>query len=1095
MPDKNQLELDLFTVSEDYNEYNLAYKWPSNDLFPLNLPLSEGYRNVREVIVKEAQGSKAYLIITGFTSLNYLVTFLSEEIDWSKMQKVRILLGWEPKGKKRRKWSPAEVGKEVKEYWLEQGLWLEQGGAVLKLTQLLKEGKVEVRYFRHQHSKIYVGDSSVVFGSANFSGHGTTQQREFNVRVTKELTKGHPDVEDVRLVAENYYTEGQDYQQNLLRLLKSLMDVVSWPEALARAISELLDTQWYREIPACAEKLNRLSLWPCQSQGLAESMALLQQHHCVLIADPTGSGKTRMIAAIQAALIHALWAQGSLQNLHVQVVCPPSVRTYWEEELRKVAVFSKSVSFGVISREGSEEHKATLESLRQVRILIIDEAHNLLNPYSNRSFHLSKHRADYVLLTTATPINRSLQDLLRILELLDLDNLTREQLEGYRHVYRIAKSRKLGEEEHRLISSFVQQFLVRRTKPLLRHMIQREPEAYRNAKGERCAYPELRQETYETFETEEDKAIARRIEELAGGLRGVLYLRRFEAPQRAGLKPEDYVARRVRMAPFLARYLVMSRLRSSAFALKEHIIGTKEAAKAEDWENFKVKGTGNLIAKLEEALENLPSTKALSDSAFADHMWLVDQAAYERVCREEINIYQRILEESEKLSENRELHKALKLKELLSKHKLLIAFDSTVSTLHYLNKKYLQLWEIKVEVVTGGVSKLKALEDFGLGSKTKNVIGLFSDALSEGVNLQQASGLVFLTIPGVIRLAEQRIGRIERLDSPHKMVHIYWPNDSDAFALRTDRNLFRAAFDVASTIGSNFHPPLDLVARHEMNESFATIGAKEAMWELDQLRELEEKTWQGLDDAFAPVKSLYHGNKALISAQMYEQIRPVRTAVKVRIGLVKADKSWFFLATRGRQDAPPKWFFFDEQDRLHDSLKDISHMLQVRLTGSDYEPIKWNDASEALLKSYRKKVEALRLELLPVKRQTAIKVGEALARKQHLKTVDPELKDLLWHVKRLSTNGSREGEYHVDFHSLSQVWLDLLQERLIDYRRKRGKREVTTMEDLLKSKSLPPFSLLELKKFQNLVFQTLEEPFDIAACILGTPAATDPIGS
>lgn len=90
-------------------------------------------------------------------------------------------------------------------------------------------------------------------------------------------------------------------------------------------------------------------------------------------------------------------------------------------------MFSRSVSFGGISRGGREEHKATEESLRQVRILIIDEAHNLLYPYSNRSFHLSKHRADYVLLTTATPINRSLQDLLRILELLDLDNLTREQ--------------------------------------------------------------------------------------------------------------------------------------------------------------------------------------------------------------------------------------------------------------------------------------------------------------------------------------------------------------------------------------------------------------------------------------------------------------------------------------------------------------------------------------------------------------------------------------------------------------------------------------------------------------------------------------------
>lgn len=1087
MPDKNQLELGLYTVLENTEEYASKKKWPSNDLFPLNLRIPEGYRNVGEVIIKEALGSTTYLIITGFTSLNHLITFLSDEVDWDRMQKVRILLGWEPKGKRRRKWSPAVVGREVKEYWLEQGLWLEQGGAVFKLTELLNVGKVEVRYYRHQHSKIYLGDSSAVFGSANFSGHGTTQQREFNVRITKKITKGHPDVEDVRLVAENYYAEGQDYQQNLLRLLKSLMDVVSWPEALARAISELLDTQWYREIPACADKLNKLSLWPCQSQGLAESMALLQQHHCVLVADPTGSGKTRMIAAIQAALVHALWAQGSLQNLHVQVVCPPSVRTYWEEELRKVAVFSKSVSFGIISSERSEDHKATLDSLRQARILIIDEAHNLLNPYSNRSLHLSKHRADYVLLTTATPINRSLQDLLRILQLLDLDNLNKVQLESYRNIYRIAKSGKLGEREHRLIGSYVQQFLVRRTKPLLRQMIQQEPEAYRNAKGEKCAYPNLKQEIYQTCESEEDMLIASTIEELAGGLRGVLYLRRFEAPQKAGLKPDEYVARRVRMAPFLARYLVMSRLRSSSFALKEHIIGTKKAAWAEGWESFKVKETGNLVEKLEEALKTSPYTKALPDSAFAEHRWLVDQEEYTKVCREEIIIYRSILKEVEKLSERREFHKALKLKRLLSRHRLIIAFDTTVSTLHFLSKKYLQPWGVDVEVVTGGISKLKALDVFGLGSKAKNVIGLFSDALSEGVNLQQASGLVFLTIPGVIRLAEQRIGRIERLDSPHEDVYVYWPDDSEAFALRTDRNLFKAAHDVASTIGSNFHPPLDLVAKHDMHESFATIGAKEAMRELDQLRDLDEKNWQGLEDAFSPVRSLYQGERALISEQQYEHIRQVRTAVKVRIGLVKADRPWFFLSTRGRQDAPSKWFFFDEENNLHDNLKDICNLLQARLIGGNHEPVKWSDASEALLKSYRKKVEALRLELLPVKRQTAIKVGEALARKQYNKTLDPDLKNMLWHVKRLSTSGSIDGEYHVDFHSLSQAWLDLLQERLIDYRRRRGKRDVTTLEDLLKAKSLPTFSLGELKKFQNQVFQVMEESFDTSACILGVP--------
>ena len=135
-----------------------------------------------------------------------------------------------------------------------------------------------------------------------------------------------------------------------------------------------------------------------------------------------------MVSAIQAALLHCLWANGGSPSLYVQVVCLPAVRSKWEEELPKLAIFTKSASFGIISRTGSLEHKAVMENLRQARVLIIDDAHNFLNPNSNRSQQLTKHRADCVLLASAVPINRSSQDLLRLMELLDLKNLEEDQL-------------------------------------------------------------------------------------------------------------------------------------------------------------------------------------------------------------------------------------------------------------------------------------------------------------------------------------------------------------------------------------------------------------------------------------------------------------------------------------------------------------------------------------------------------------------------------------------------------------------------------------------------------------------------------------------
>ena len=237
-------QLSIFFPTDDQQIEGAAIlekEFPAKELFPLNLNSPGSNRTVSEMIRLDVCNSTAYLIITGFSSLNHLVSFLSEEVDWGRMQKVRILLGWEPKGRPRRKWAPFEVGREVKDYWLEKGFWLDQVGAVLRFTELLLGKQVDVRYYRHHHGKIYVGDNSAILGSANFSGQGTNTQREANVRVVNMPEPPHPKLEDIRLIAENYYSEGRDYNEDLLKLLKQLMVIVDWPEALARAIAELLE--------------------------------------------------------------------------------------------------------------------------------------------------------------------------------------------------------------------------------------------------------------------------------------------------------------------------------------------------------------------------------------------------------------------------------------------------------------------------------------------------------------------------------------------------------------------------------------------------------------------------------------------------------------------------------------------------------------------------------------------------------------------------------------------------------------------------------------------------------------------------------------
>ncbi|MEH2079427.1 MAG: hypothetical protein V7K89_05255 [Nostoc sp.] len=64
---------------------------------------------------------------------------------------------------------------------------------------------------------------------------------------------------------EKHYKLGQDYKDEIIDLLEKLMSITSWEEALARAITEILEYNWFKKFPQLYEKLNNISLWPAQS--------------------------------------------------------------------------------------------------------------------------------------------------------------------------------------------------------------------------------------------------------------------------------------------------------------------------------------------------------------------------------------------------------------------------------------------------------------------------------------------------------------------------------------------------------------------------------------------------------------------------------------------------------------------------------------------------------------------------------------------------------------------------------------------------------------------------------------------------------------
>lgn len=167
---------------------------------------------------------------------------------------------------------------------------------------------------------------------------------------------------------------------------------------------------------------------------------------------------------------------------------------------------------------------------------------------------------------------------------------------------------------------------------------------------------------------------------------------------------------------------------------------------------------------------------------------MADPTEHERACLEEVVIYERIAELAKQISSAREQAKTQKLVSLLQKHSIVIAFDSNLITLSEFQNRLSQFsYEVIVATGDNQANRDKANEVCELGSNASGVIILCSDAMSEGINLQQSSAVVHLDMPTVVCVAEQRIGRIDRMDSPHKMIEVFLPKDKTEFTLSSDK--------------------------------------------------------------------------------------------------------------------------------------------------------------------------------------------------------------------------------------------------------------------------------------------------------------------
>jgi hypothetical protein len=327
-----------------------GYRWPD----PARFPLNRGSAKVRALVWDDLLGSDSPLVVAGYASIAQVIDFVAR---WSDRRgnagAVRVVLGAEPYGTNRRDFSSSTAAftEEVGRYWLEdKGVSLRLSARIVQVLDVIDRGQLQARFLHgtsRLHAKIYLGQQAATLGSSNFTAAGLSEQVEVNARFQADREAER--YRELALIAENLWAAADDWTVELRSLLEALLQVVGWRDALARACAELLEGEWaerYLGDPMVDGGL----LWPSQRAGIAQALWVTKDVGSVLVADATGSGKTRMGAHLVRAVRDRLWSSGRVRRDLCVLVCPPAIIETWDREALKCRLPLRIASHGKLSR-------------------------------------------------------------------------------------------------------------------------------------------------------------------------------------------------------------------------------------------------------------------------------------------------------------------------------------------------------------------------------------------------------------------------------------------------------------------------------------------------------------------------------------------------------------------------------------------------------------------------------------------------------------------------------------------------------------------------------------------------------------------------
>ncbi|RNI39882.1 helicase [Hanamia caeni] len=664
---------------------------------------------------------------------------------------------------------------------------------IRKFCEFIELGKIEIKAHpsRNLHAKVYIsrykeGDrdfGNVITGSSNFSDSGLVSQREFNVQL-----KNRSDVYFALEQFEKLWIEAVDISEYYVDTIQKktwLNETITPYQLYLKLLYEYFredlnidEDLFYKNFPKDFMRLKY------QEQAVYNAKKILDEYGGVFLSDVVGLGKT-YIAAMLA---------NQLPGRNLVIASPALIDrsnpNSWTNVFHEFKVSSHFESVGKLAKiigEGTDRYDN----------IFIDEAHKFRSE-SNMGYELLSQicKGKKVILVTATPLNNKPSDILSQVKLFQkgknstipgvknldvffnglerrLRNLDRQG--DYEEYMAIVK-----DNAHQIREKVLKHLMVRRTRNEIQKYF-KDDLAIQGFKFPNVVKPEP---LFYELDDKLDKIFMETIR-LITDKKSFSYARYGPLLYLKERLDANEEVRQKNLMVFM-KTLLVKRLDSSFYAFRKTLQRFIESYEGflKAYKKGFVYFSKKHFSKVLECLldDDFEGIQRLIDDEKAEQLKASDfRPEFKKHLESDLKTLCQIDEMWEKVKKDPKLDKFV---ESIEDHKVLkqskiILFTESKETGDYLKSGLEKRLNEKVLFYHGSShqNELKTvISNFDNKARNKSDeyrILIATEVLSEGINLHRSNVVINYDIPWNPTRMIQRVGRINRVDTPHLKIHTF----------------------------------------------------------------------------------------------------------------------------------------------------------------------------------------------------------------------------------------------------------------------------------------------------------------------------------